>query len=170
MRRSLTPEERRARIARLERWAHALDEQFRVPGIGFRFGWDSILGLIPGFGDTAMGIFSAALALEARRLGIPGVVQARMMGNVILDALVGAIPFLGDLFDFVWKANTRNLALLKQHIDPSARPSRGDWVFVTAFLVVIAIALAIPLMLMAALIAILGSGPAWQVVLGVVSA
>lgn len=101
---------------RLERFASALDSAFVVPGTGIRFGADSLLGLLPGIGDAvAMGL-SGYLIWEARRIGAPSAMLARMLGHVAVDAVVGAVPLLGDVFDVFFKANRRNVALLRTHV------------------------------------------------------
>jgi len=101
---------------RLERFATALDSAFVVPGLGFRFGADSLLGLVPGVGDAfALGL-SGWLILEARRIGAPRTMLARMAGNVAVDALFGTVPVVGDVFDVFFKANRRNVTLVRGHI------------------------------------------------------
>ena len=105
-----------------------MDEAVRVPGTSFRIGLDGLLGLIPGVGDLAGGLVSTWYIVAAARLGAPPWVLARMGLNIGLDALTGAVPLLGDLFDFGWKANRRNLALLDHHLtDPhgARRASRA---------------------------------------------
>ena len=95
--------------------ADFLDTKYRIPGLGYRFGWDSILGLIPGIGDAVAGLMSVYLIWEARRAGAgPGLVL-RMVYNMLADTILGAVPILGDLFDFAFKANLRNAELLKEH-------------------------------------------------------
>jgi len=103
--------------ARLEALSHLLDDAFRVPGTRLRFGLDGLLGLVPGVGDAATGALSAYLVLGAWRLGVPGGVLARMIANVAIDTVLGTIPVLGDLLDFGFKANRRNMALLRRHLD-----------------------------------------------------
>lgn len=99
---------------RLERLAWWLDSSLRVPGTGLRIGYDALVGLIPGVGDVAGAAVSAWLVNEARRLGIPRRTLARMVGNVGLELAVGAVPVLGDLFDAWFKANQRNVRLLRE--------------------------------------------------------
>jgi hypothetical protein len=101
---------------RLDSIATALDSAFIVPGIGVRFGADALLGLVPGFGDVAALALSAYLILEARRIGAPPDILRRMVGNVAVDAAIGAVPVLGDAFDVYFKANKRNMALLRTHL------------------------------------------------------
>lgn len=92
-----------------------MDKQFKIPGTNFRFGLDGLIGLIPGAGDvTTFAVSCYLLALMAKN-GASGYVMARMILNVVIDAIVGAIPFLGDLFDFAFKANSRNLRLMQEH-------------------------------------------------------
>lgn len=97
--------------------ADLLDTRFRVPGTGWRFGLDAVLGLVPGLGDVAGLVLSSAVILQAVRLGARGATVVRMVGNVGIDAVFGAIPLLGSVFDFAFKANTRNIRLLERHVD-----------------------------------------------------
>lgn len=88
-----------------------LDSSIPLPG-GFRIGLDGILGLIPGVGDALGGILSSIILYQAYQRNVPKIVMLRMLLNVIIDAMIGAIPLLGDLFDFFWKANEKNVRLL----------------------------------------------------------
>jgi len=94
-----------------------LDTAWSIPGTPYRIGIDGILGLIPGIGDPLGAVLSSYLIFEAARIGAPKRILLRMVGNVALDSLVGLIPILGDVFDIAWKANVRNLALLRAHKD-----------------------------------------------------
>lgn len=107
-------------LARARALARLLDSAARVPGTGIRFGLDPLLGLVPGLGDVAGAVLSAYVVLLGARLGAPRAVVARMVGNVAVDAVVGAVPLLGDAFDVAWKANTRNLALLERALERPA--------------------------------------------------
>jgi hypothetical protein len=133
-------------LAALRKWSVLLDSAFRVPGTKLTFGLDPILGLVPGLGDLTTPFFAALLLLQAVRLRIPRVVQLRMLMNAAIDLAVGAIPLAGDLFDFGWKANVRNLALLERYAHPGATASRGDWVFVLVVIGVLAAIAVIPLL------------------------
>ena len=104
------------RLERLRAFARLLDVAIGIPGTNVRFGLDGLLGLVPGVGDGATALISLYLVYEARQLGVPRRKIARMLANVGIDAALGAIPVIGDLFDFVWKANTRNLAILEEHL------------------------------------------------------
>jgi uncharacterized protein DUF4112 len=140
---TLTPGQMRRLIA-LRRFAQLLDSAFLVPGTNYRVGLDPIFGLVPGLGDLVSPLFALGILWQARDLGIPRVVQLRMIINVAVDALLGAVPLIGDLFDFVWKANDRNMALLERHAAHEHGAAAADWLFVlVATLVIIAIA-AIP--------------------------
>ena len=103
-----------ARLARLRRLAWLLDAQFMLPGTRFRFGVNSLFGLAPVAGDLALGAVSLYLVWEARRLGAPPALLARMLANVAVEVAGGSVPVLGDLFDMAFKANLRNLTLLEQ--------------------------------------------------------
>ncbi|MDP9095542.1 MAG: DUF4112 domain-containing protein [Pseudomonadota bacterium] len=103
-----------ARLARLRKFAWLLDGQFRLPWTRFRFGLNSIVGLSPVVGDVALGLVSLYLVWEARQLGAPNALLARMVGNVAIEVVGGSVPILGDLFDMAFKANLRNLDLLER--------------------------------------------------------
>lgn len=108
------------RWRRLERLAWIMDRS--IPIGRWRIGLDPILGLIPGLGDWVGAVLSLYVLYEGARLGVRGGVLARMTGNILVETIVGAIPVLGDLFDFAWQANTRNLALLRRHYQPGLAP------------------------------------------------
>lgn len=110
---SLSGEEKRTR-EELAALARLLDSSIRLPG-GFRIGIDALIGLVPGIGDAAGVLISAYIVARAARLGVPRGVLLRMILNVLIDGLVGAIPVAGDVFDAVWKSNARNLRLLERH-------------------------------------------------------
>ena len=107
---------RAARIARIDALATLLDTAFIVPGTNIRFGVDAMIGLIPGIGDVITTAMSLYIVREARALGVPHHLIVRMLGNVALDGIVGAVPLLGDVFDVMWRANRRNIALLRNHL------------------------------------------------------
>ncbi|MCP1199955.1 DUF4112 domain-containing protein [Notoacmeibacter sp. MSK16QG-6] len=102
------------RLRRVARAARLMDTAVRLPG-GFRLGADSIVGLVPGVGDTATVLVSLWIVNEARKMGLPTHKLTRMLGNVGLDYVVGAVPILGDVFDAVYKANRRNLNMILDH-------------------------------------------------------
>ena len=122
----------------LRRYAVLLDSQFRVPGTGIRFGLDAIVGLIPGLGDISTPIFAAMLIVQAVRMRLPAVVQARIVLNAAIDMLLGFIPIAGDLADIGFKANLRSLALLERHARPGVPPAKSDYVFVIVCVIVLA--------------------------------
>ncbi|MGQ0527679.1 MAG: DUF4112 domain-containing protein [Alphaproteobacteria bacterium] len=99
----------------LETLADWMDSRFSIPGTNIRFGMDSLLGLVPGLGDTATAFITFYIIREAHRMGVPRQVKVRMGWNMFLDWLIGLIPLVGDLFDIGWKANRRNVALLRKH-------------------------------------------------------
>lgn len=105
------------RLERLDALASLMDSAIVVPGTSIRFGADALIGLIPGIGDAITAGVSCLIILEARRMGAPRHVVVRMIGNVALDGLVGAIPVVGDIFDVAFRANLRNMRLLRKHFD-----------------------------------------------------
>ena len=144
------------RLETLRNVARLLDSAFVVPGTSYRIGLDPILGLIPGLGDLVSPLFTIGLLWQARDLGLPRVVQVRMLFNVAIDALIGVIPFAGDLFDFVWKANDKNLALLEHHAYEERHASAGDWIFVVSLILLILLVAVAPFLLAGWLIGRLG--------------
>jgi hypothetical protein len=110
-----------------------LDALLRIPGTQWRVGLDAVVGLIPGVGDALTTVASFYILAAGVRYGVPRVTMLRMALNVAIDCVVGAIPLAGDLFDVAWKANRRNVELLRRH-RPGAAPARrgqfGDWLFI----------------------------------------
>lgn len=106
----------------LEKLAWYMDEAFTIPGTRIRVGWDAIIGLIPGAGETVTFIIQAALVISAvSRHDVPVVIVARMIVNLLIDGVVGSIPLVGDVFDAFFKANTRNIRLLKE-LETTGKP------------------------------------------------
>lgn len=138
--RKADPSERNRTLSRLRSLSSLLDSSIRLPIIGYRIGLDPLIGLIPGVGDALTLLPAGYIIFEAYRLGVPRATLARMVLNVGLETLFGAVPFLGDIFDATFKANTRNLYLLERHLGPLGerplpRPSnRGVTVFLAILL------------------------------------
>jgi hypothetical protein len=114
---SARPLSRQERIARIDALATLMDTAFVIPGTEVRFGLDALIGLVPGIGDAIATVISLFIVSEARALGAPRTLIARMLANVALDGLVGAVPLAGDMFDVAFRANRRNMALLRAHLD-----------------------------------------------------
>jgi hypothetical protein len=104
----------------------AFDQAFRVPGTQWRFGWDALLGLVPGAGDLLGAGFAGYGVLLARRMGVPAAVQLRMIANVAIDATLGAVPLAGDLFDAAFKAHLRNHRLLERWLEAPRKVERSS--------------------------------------------
>lgn len=106
-----------------------LDSNFKVPGTNWTFGWDGLIGLVPGVGDLVTGALSCYVVILARRMGAPKHVIVRMLGNVAVDLAAGAVPVVGDIMDFAWKANRKNLRLLERHLQKQAasRSTNASW-------------------------------------------
>jgi hypothetical protein len=114
------------RLARIDALSRLLDTAFVIPGTNIRFGFDALIGLVPGIGDAITSLLSLYIISEARALGAPRLLVARMLANVALETVVGVIPIVGDAFDVAWRSNRRNLALLRRHLERSeARRWRG---------------------------------------------
>lgn len=105
------------RLDRLDALANLLDSALFIPGTKIRFGLDAAIGLIPVIGDLITTATALYIVHEARQLGAPKWLIARMIGNVAIDGLVGAVPLVGDVFDTLWRANRRNVDLLRRHLD-----------------------------------------------------
>jgi hypothetical protein len=121
------------RLRRLRGLSWFLDRSIRIGK--WRIGVDPILGLVPGVGDWIGALLSLYILYQGARLGVPAGVVARMGGNILVETIVGAVPVLGDLFDFAWQANTRNLALIERHYQPHLEPRslRKMWLAVGVF-------------------------------------
>ncbi len=117
------------RLRRLRRLGQLLDNSIPIPGTRRRFGLDAVIGLLPGVGDGIGAVLSSYIIVEAACFGVPRTTLLRMAANVGIEALVGVLPLLGDLFDAGWKANLRNLALLESYLEsPSgARRASRRW-------------------------------------------
>jgi hypothetical protein len=122
--------ERARQIDQLRQWSRFMDS-------AYRFGWDPIVGLVPGLGDFATASFSTLVVFRAFRLGVPRVVLIRMVLNILIDLVVGAVPVIGDLFDVAWKSNSMNFALLERHERANVKPTSGDWAIVLLAFVVV---------------------------------
>lgn len=102
---------------RLDALARVMDSAVQIPGTNIRMGVDALLGLLPVVGDAISATISSYLIWEAKQMGVSKFVLARMAGNVAIDTVIGAVPFAGDIFDVAYKANMKNIALLKKHVD-----------------------------------------------------
>jgi hypothetical protein len=107
-----------------------LDGLFRVPGTTWRFGLDSLIGLVPNIGDTLTLFPSLYILISGVRYGVPKITLFRMALNLGLDYIVGSIPFIGDAFDFFWKANQKNMDLIRSRATGLGRGTNGDYLFV----------------------------------------
>jgi NAD/NADP transhydrogenase beta subunit len=141
----------RARVAatlftdeNLDLLAHVLDDWFRVPGTSIRFGLDGIIGLVPGLGDVLAGLASCIIVVAAWFRGVPYVGLMRMVVNLAIDVLVGAIPFIGDAFDIAWKANRRNYKLMMRHLQQPRKHTWKDYVFLFCIALVLFAIFAVP--------------------------
>lgn len=135
------------RDSTLQKLEILLDEAFRIPGTGIRFGIDGIIGLVPGLGDVLAGLLSLIIPLAAWIRGVPYVTVVRMVVNLTIGVLVGSIPILGDIFDVAWKSNRRNYRLLVRHLDEPRRHTWRDWAFLWAMVAALGMAFAVPIVL-----------------------
>jgi hypothetical protein len=114
----------------LDKLSYYLDEAIPLPGTGWRFGVDALIGLIPNVGDTLTSLMSFYILIAGVRYGVPKITLLRMAFNIGLDYVVGAIPFLGDAFDFFWKSNKRNIDLIRDRATGRDVATTGDYIFV----------------------------------------
>lgn len=135
------------RVGQMVRW---LDDLVRIPGTKFGIGLDALVGfLLPGIGDAITAGLGLTVVTAAIRRGVPKIVIARMLVNLGVDLLVGAIPVVGDAFDLLWRSNTRNLALLERHqneLEP--QPRRSDYAMVALATTIVATVAATPFVLL----------------------
>jgi hypothetical protein len=140
---ALTPEVVDPRLADVEALARWFDYAFELPG-GYRFGLAGIIGLIPGIGDVVDALVSLYIIGRAIHLGISRVAISRMLVNVIIEALAGSVPVIGDLFDIAFKANRRNYQLLKKHLAQQEPQRAKDWIFLAVTALVVTASIALP--------------------------
>lgn len=128
---------------KLDRLSWLMDELITIPGLGWRFGLDAIVGLIPGFGDTATSLVSFYILASAVRYRVPKVTLLRMGLNIGIDYVVGSLPVVGDIFDAWWKSNQMNVELLSKRATISASEARqgqlSDWLFVGVIILALAV-------------------------------
>ncbi len=117
--------DRRRALKRVSLLADLLDQRFRIPGLGIRFGYDPLIGLIPVVGDSATFLIGLSILIEARRLGCRKRVIARMLLNLVVDWLIGLVPLVDLVLDVAFKANLRNARLLERELARDAGPARG---------------------------------------------
>ena len=120
----------------IERFSWLLDESIPLPG-GYRIGLDGFIGLIPGIGDFIGGLLSSVLIYKANQIGVPRTILLRMIINMLIDSTLGAIPLLGDIFDFVWKANKRNVNLLARYQQSPDKTYRKSMLENTLFILIL---------------------------------
>lgn len=144
----------------VQRVASWLDEAFTIPGTRYRVGWDAVVGLVPGAGDLLTTLPALWIVMRALNLGVPRVIAARMVLNILVDNLIGAIPLLGDLFDLVWKSNRRNVRLLERYQQDPASTRRRSTASVAGaalvLLVVAAVLVTVPILVLVWLIQAVG--------------
>ncbi len=121
----------------LETLSRYLDGLIKVPGTSFKFGLDSIIGLIPNVGDLSTSLVSFYILIAGVRYGVPKITLVRMAFNIGLDYVVGVVPFIGDAFDFFWKANKQNIQLIRENGEGRGRGTTGDWLFVIAMILLL---------------------------------
>jgi len=127
----------------LETLAWLMDRSIRVGP--WSIGLDGLIGLIPGFGDAAGGIISSVIVIAALQAGLPRASVLRMVANIGIDSLLGAVPFVGDIFDFAWKSNTKNVRIFREALRGERRAAR-DWGFLALISLVLLALLVLPLL------------------------
>jgi hypothetical protein len=150
--------ERPRGLAEIEALAWLLDNSIPVPGTGRRFGVDAVIGFVPVVGDLVSGVIGLFVVWRGSRLGLPRVVVARMLANSAIDIVIGAIPVLGDAFDLWFKANTRNLGIIRRHLEHPETSTRSDWLILMSLVgLLIAIVVLLGWLVVAVISAIAGA-------------
>ena len=121
----------------LDTLSHYLDDFIRIPAVGWRFGLDALIGLVPNVGDTITSFASFYILIAGVRYGVPKITLLRMAFNIGLDYVVGSIPFIGDAFDFIWKANKQNMNLIRERATGKNVGTTGDYIFVFGIILVL---------------------------------
>lgn len=124
----------------IDKVTRVMDSRFRIPGTRFRFGLDPILGLVPGLGDATSLTISGVLIYYMYKYGASRKLLILMAGNVILDAVIGSIPIIGQIFDFAYKANEKNVKMLRRHYQEGKYRGSGTGILVAIILIVLTIA------------------------------
>ena len=128
--------------------ASLLDDMWRIPGTKIRFGLDALIGWVPGIGDAMAAVASCVIVFASWRRGVALVTLARMVTNILLEAVVGGIPVVGDVFHVFWKANRRNYRILIREKEQPRAKTWQDWVFLGIILITVALAVAIPIVIL----------------------
>jgi preprotein translocase subunit Sss1 len=153
------PDRSRA-LAEVEALAWLLDNSIPVPGTGGRrFGMDAVIGFVPVVGDLVSGGIGLFVVWRGARLGLPRVVVARMLVNSAIDLAVGSIPVVGDAFDLWFKANTRNLGLMRRHLEQPELPTRDEWLVLLGLVGVVVLVVALVGWLLVSLLTTVVGGP-----------
>lgn len=142
----------------LETLSRYLDGLFKIPGIGWKFGLDSLIGLIPNVGDISTAFVSFYILIAGVRYGVPKITLLRMAFNIGLDYVVGSIPFLGDAFDFFWKSNKQNMDLIRERGKGKGTGTTSDWIFVLAIIGILIAILVGSILVSLAILGLLGKG------------
>ncbi|MET0751989.1 MAG: DUF4112 domain-containing protein [Pyrinomonadaceae bacterium] len=121
----------------LESLSRYLDDWVKIPIVGWRFGLDALIGLVPNVGDMATSLASFYILVAGVRYGVPKITLLRMAFNIGLDYVIGAIPFIGDAFDFFWKANRQNIDLIRERGSGKGSGTTGDYLFVGLIILVL---------------------------------
>jgi hypothetical protein len=121
----------------LESLSRYLDDWVKIPVVGWRFGLDALIGLVPNVGDMATSLLSFYILIAGVRYGVPKITLLRMAFNIGLDYVVGAIPFVGDAFDFFWKSNKQNMDLIRERATGKDKGTTGDYIFVLATILIL---------------------------------
>jgi hypothetical protein len=130
----------------LDTLAFYLDDLFRIPAVGWRFGLDAVIGLIPNVGDTITSLMSFYILIAGVRYGVPKITLLRMAFNIGLDYLVGSIPFVGDAFDFFWKANKQNMELIRTRATGKGNGTTSDYIFVFGIILFLILVLVVSIL------------------------
>jgi hypothetical protein len=133
----------------LDLLSHVLDDFIKIPGTSIRFGLDGIIGVVPGIGDIIGGVASCIIIVAAWMRGVSYVTVLRMLANVGIEVVVGAIPIFGDMFDIAWRANRRNYALLTGSLYEPRKYTIQSWLFLGVLCLVLAALVILPMMLAA---------------------
>ena len=149
------PDEKLPRdLLALRRFAYFMDEAFSIPGTRIKVGLDALLGLIPGIGDVIGGVMSTWIVIGALRYRVPGRIIARMLLNIGIDLVVGSVPVAGDVFDFLYEENVKNLRLLEKHRD-RRRPPRSYAAIAFVSMLIVLLVLAVAVAMVAGVIALI---------------